>query len=102
MANPIDSNRISAFAQTLGSKAESSEAALLSAFQLDDKDKDGIVALGKQLGLTEAEAKKHTAKSLQILAQEKHSEAQSLLGLLSEILKAGQQIRDRIISNIGG
>lgn len=101
MASAIDSNRLSSLAVSLGSRAQQSEDSLMTAFQLKDTDKKGIEDLGKKLGLTAAEIKESNPKSLQIIAQQKHSESQSMLGLLSEIIKAGQQIRDRIISNIG-
>ena len=88
-------------ALALGKSATAAHKSLLETFQLKDGDKAEIEKTAKALGLTAEEAKQATPKALQAIAQQQFQDQNMLMNLLSTVLDKIDQVRQRIIGNIG-
>lgn len=95
------STRFISAALDLGQKVTSTQDLLLKSFQLEDGDKTKIQSLAKELGLTAEQAKIATPRSLQLIAQQKFQDQNNLVTLMTSILEKIDQVKQRILSNIG-
>ena len=88
-------------ALAVGTQAESAQTNVLKAFALKDKDKSAIEALAKDLGLKGDEIKQANPQSLQLIAQQKFQQQSAIVQLFTSMLQKMDEIRQRIIQNIG-
>jgi len=88
-------------ALAIGSQAEDSQTNMLKAFALKEKDTKGVQALAKDLGLSGTEIKQATPQSLQLIAQQKFQQQGAIVQLFTSMLAKMDEIRQRIIQNIG-
>lgn len=87
-------------ALNIGKRTKSAEDNLMTAYSIKEGDTDGLKRLADTLGLSAAQAKDATPRSLQLIAEQRFQNASQVFSLFSTLMDKIDQMKQRVISKL--